>query len=151
MTTLDEVVGSVITSPQLLKLDVQGYEVEVLKGATRILAHTEVALLEVSLIEYNAGSPLFAEVIACMSNAGFAAYDICGYARRESDRALFQVDMLFVRLDELVARQKTVLECGTSGRVIPTWSRLITAVVPKEDDSRRGFEVAWSMMTVTKN
>jgi FkbM family methyltransferase len=97
MTTLDDLAAVEVNTPQLLKLDVQGYELEVLKGATQTLRHTEVVLLELSLLEYNSGSPLFAEVIGWMSKAGFMAYDICGYARRESDRALFQVDMLFVR------------------------------------------------------
>jgi FkbM family methyltransferase len=54
MTTLDEVVGaSTLQGPVLLKVDVQGYELEVLRGGARTLALAEVVLLEVSLLEYN--------------------------------------------------------------------------------------------------
>lgn len=97
MTTLDSVVGAAgVRGPFLLKLDVQGYEVEVLKGGARTLAQAEAVLLEVSLLQYNEGAPLFAEVVEYMKGAGFVAYDICGQVRRETDGALFQVDILFV-------------------------------------------------------
>ncbi len=97
MTTLDSVVTSTgVRGPFLVKLDVQGYEVEVLKGGARTLTETEATLLEVSLLQYNEGAPLFAEVVKFMKDAGFVAYDICGQVRRETDGALFQVDILFV-------------------------------------------------------
>lgn len=93
--------------PLFLKLDVQGYELEVLKGSERTLAATEVALLEVSLLEYNEGAPIFSEVIDFMHQRNFAIYDICGQLRRESDGALFQVDLIFTKTDSnLRARRK---------------------------------------------
>jgi FkbM family methyltransferase len=97
MTTLDEVAESArFPAPYLLKLDVQGYELEILRGAGRVLKDTEAVLLEVALIEYNEGAPLFAEVIAFMQARGFVAYDLAGFYRRESDDALFMLDILFV-------------------------------------------------------
>jgi FkbM family methyltransferase len=99
MTTLDAVLqnGNPLSRPYFLKLDVQGFELEVLRGAGRILAETEAVLLEVSLLEYNQGAPLFAEVVAFMQSRGFVAYDVCGFYRRESDHALYMLDLLFVR------------------------------------------------------
>ena len=97
MKTLDDIVDESVRNPVFLKLDVQGYEIEVLRGAKQVLTKTEVILTEISLIEYNTGAPLFAEVVAWMRDCGFVAYDICGYARRESDNALFQIDVIFVR------------------------------------------------------
>ena len=85
-----------VRGPFLLKLDVQGYEIEVLKGGARALAEAEAFLLEVPLLQYNEGAPLFAEVVEFMKDAGFVAFDICGQVRRETDGALFQVDILFV-------------------------------------------------------
>ncbi len=84
--------------PDFLKLDVQGYELEVLRGATSALKHAEFCLLEVSMLElFN--EPLFAEVVAFMDVRGFQAYDICQFMRRPFDNALYQVDLLFIKKD----------------------------------------------------
>jgi len=98
MTTLDQVLAEqTADAPYFLKLDVQGFELEVLRGAQQVLGNTEAALLEVSLIEYNQGAPLFAEVVGFMKERGFVVYDLSGFYRRQSDDALYMVDLLFVR------------------------------------------------------
>src|SRR5437879_1030716 len=90
MTTLDHLLPiERVEPPVLLKLDVQGYEVEVLRGSKALLNKVEVIVSEVSLLEYNAGSPLFADVIMWMKAEHFVAFDICGGLRRHSDSALF--------------------------------------------------------------
>lgn len=100
MTTLDDVaVGEASQSPIFLKLDVQGYELEVLKGGRSTLARSEVVLMEVSLLQYNEGAPLFRDVVDHMHQQGFVAYDVCGQSRRETDDALYQVDMVFTKPD----------------------------------------------------
>src|SRR5262249_19067697 len=96
MTTLDSVVkGHRLKGPMLLKLDVQGYELEVLRGANDTLRNVEMVMLEVSTLPYNVGGPLFSEVVAFMADRHFLAYDVCSMRRRQSDSALFQVDVLF--------------------------------------------------------
>jgi FkbM family methyltransferase len=100
MVRLDDVPEvAALPRPLLLKLDVQGYELEVLKGADATLADVEVVLMEVALLPYNKGAPLMPEVIAFMNARGFVPYDICGQHRRVSDRALFQIDMIFAKCD----------------------------------------------------
>jgi FkbM family methyltransferase len=108
MTTLDRVLmaGKPYPAPYFLKLDVQGFELEVLRGAEQVLQNTEVALLEVSLLEYNQGAPLFAEVVAFMQSRGFVVYDIAGFYRRESDDALYMVDLLFTRESSALRSKK---------------------------------------------
>jgi FkbM family methyltransferase len=96
-----------LDAPLLMKLDVQGYEVQVLSGAEETLRQTEVILSEVSLLEYNRGQPLMHEIIAWLAERDFLPFDICGGLRRASDKALFQTDMIFVRSDsELRAKRK---------------------------------------------
>jgi FkbM family methyltransferase len=108
MTTLDEVSGaSTLEGPVLLKMDVQGYELEVLRGGPRTLERSDVVLLEVSLLEYNQGAPLMPEVVAFMNAAGFVPYDVCGQFRRETDAALCQIDIMFVRRDSALRAKKT--------------------------------------------
>lgn len=99
MGTLDGLLENrVIAAPTLLKLDVQGFEIEVLRGGTRALACAEVVILETALLPYNRGAPLFPDVVGFMRSAGFAVYDFCGQARRQTDHALFQTDVAFVKL-----------------------------------------------------
>lgn len=96
-----------LPAPLLMKLDVQGYELEVLSGASETLKRTQVILSEVSLLEYNEGQPLMHEVIAWLAELEFLPFDICGGLRRSSDAALFQTDMIFVRKDsQLRAKRK---------------------------------------------
>jgi FkbM family methyltransferase len=98
MTTLDAVIAETgFGRPDFLKLDVQGYELEVLRGGPVALGAAEVVLLEVNLIPINRGAPLLAEAVAFMASHGFRAYDICTAIRRPLDDALWQTDMLFAR------------------------------------------------------
>lgn len=78
-----------------LKLDVQGYELEVLKGASTILKRTEFILMETSLIPINKGCPLILEVITFMDRMGFRTFDFCSQIRRK-DGTLWATDLLFI-------------------------------------------------------
>jgi FkbM family methyltransferase len=108
MDTLDSLTEKLdLGAPLLMKLDVQGFELEILKGGKNALAASEVVITEASLLQYNEGAPLFADVVAFMHQAGFAVYDFCGQNRRETDNALFQTDVVFVRRESsLRARKK---------------------------------------------
>jgi FkbM family methyltransferase len=81
---------------QFLKLDVQGYELQVLQGAKDLLPHVECVLLEASLIPTNRDCPLIDEVMHFMKGKNFRLLDICSQIRR-SDGALWQCDLLFLR------------------------------------------------------
>jgi FkbM family methyltransferase len=98
MEPLDEVAAANgFNAVGLLKLDVQGYELEVLKGAPRLRQSVEVVLMEVSLLPGNKGAPLLHDVVGQMKEYGFVAYDLCSFIRRPRDRALWQTDFIFVR------------------------------------------------------
>jgi len=97
VATLDDLIlRHEFAPPDFLKLDVQGFEIEVLKGATAALAVASFALLEVSLVPYNRGSPLLAEVVAWMDAHGYRVHDVFDLTRR-GDGVLIQLDLLFVR------------------------------------------------------
>lgn len=98
MERLDDVIAETLRAPpDVLKLDVQGFELEVLRGAEGLLAQVQVVLTEVSLIPINRGAPLLHEVVRFMHDREFIAYDICSLTRRPLDGALWQTDMIFVR------------------------------------------------------
>jgi len=90
--------------PQLCKLDIQGFELEALKGATKLFDRTEVFILEVSLFDFNVGTPSFYEVVRFMGDRDYMVYDFPGYAYRPLDSALGQVDMCFVKKNGILRK-----------------------------------------------
>ena len=57
--------------PQLIKMDVQGAELDVLKGAVETLQSVQHIILELQIVEYNKGAPLRDIVIEYMNSIGF--------------------------------------------------------------------------------
>jgi FkbM family methyltransferase len=98
LVTLDSLCRSRrLTGPFLLKVDVQGGELEVLKGASEVMRESDLVILEVSLFEFVEGGPQFYEVVSFMKERGFVVYDISGGHTRPLDAALAQVDLTFVK------------------------------------------------------
>ncbi len=84
--------------PLLLKTDCQGADLLVVKGGTETLARSEVVILESSFFRFwGEHQPDFAEIVAFMAEHGFVVYDILDGMFRPSDRALGQVDVVFVK------------------------------------------------------
>jgi FkbM family methyltransferase len=94
--TLASVVASHPILFQLLKLDVQGAELDVLRGLGHYLSTIEVILMEMSLVNYNKGAPLIGSVLGELSRMGFVLFDIVE-EHRQLGGHLFQIDGLFVR------------------------------------------------------
>jgi FkbM family methyltransferase len=90
--------------PDLVKLDVQGFELEALSGAETIFGRTEVFIVETSLFEFMPQQPIAREVISFMSDRGYEIYDITEYLRRPHDGALGQVDFAFVKAKGMFRR-----------------------------------------------
>ncbi|MBD0328223.1 MAG: FkbM family methyltransferase [Pyrinomonadaceae bacterium] len=99
METLDTLIAERrLPGPYLIKVDVQGAELDVLNGAKQILKKTDFVLLEVSFFRFHSGEePQFADVVRFMDERDFAVYDIVGGLNRPADDALAQVDVAFVK------------------------------------------------------
>lgn len=83
--------------PQIIKIDVQGFEIEVLKGCSLLFGKTDLFIIEISLFKFNKEIPTFFEVIEFMEKIEYVLYDIVGYGRRPYDGALAQLDICFVK------------------------------------------------------
>ena len=86
-----------LSSPSLIKIDVQGYELKVLKGSKQALLETDIVILEVSFFSFQDRMPIFHEVIAQMEKYGFIVYDILSLNLRPLDQATAQSDILFMK------------------------------------------------------
>jgi len=81
----------------LLKIDTQGYEQHVLKGANGILEKIALIQTELSFAPLYAGQPLFDEMRQTLLSLGFRLYALFpGYVHEKTGETL-QVDGLFVR------------------------------------------------------
>ena len=70
--TLDAVVSlNKYPPPDLIKMDVQGAEMDVLKGAQETIKTAKHIILELQVVEYNKGAPLKDTVIAYMDSLGY--------------------------------------------------------------------------------
>ncbi|MGH8224074.1 MAG: FkbM family methyltransferase, partial [Woeseiaceae bacterium] len=97
MRRLDSVIGEVCPAPArlYLKLDVQGFERQVLAGAQATLARVRVLQLEMSLAPLYAGAATFCELHALLESRGLVLFALePGFARRDSGQVL-QVDGLY--------------------------------------------------------
>ncbi len=84
--------------PDFIKLDTQGSEIDILRGAPSCLAHARGLQIECNILEYNEGAPLIAEVISFVNAAGFRLYDIVQF-HFDPNKQLLQADLLFVRAE----------------------------------------------------
>jgi FkbM family methyltransferase len=83
--------------PDLVKLDIQGFELEALRGAKLLFGRTEIFILEASLFHFSQKTPTAREIITFMADRGYELYDITDYLRRPYDGALGQVDLAFAK------------------------------------------------------
>jgi FkbM family methyltransferase len=80
----------------LIKIDCQGAEIPILKGATSILEKTDFIILEIPLFgQYNEGVPNFLQHIEFMNSIGFITYDII--SNHYINNFNMQVDILFIK------------------------------------------------------
>jgi FkbM family methyltransferase len=95
--TIDSLVASgTISIPNLVKIDVQGFELEVLKGSIGCLGKTELFIIETSLFHPLGHRPNIYRVIELMEAYGYHIHDIPDLKYRPRDGVLGQVDICFV-------------------------------------------------------
>jgi FkbM family methyltransferase len=90
---LDEVLGG--EGRLLLKTDTQGYDLEVLRGARKLLPQVEILIIEASVQPIYEGAPGFLEMLAFIDELGFAS---AGFSYITLNRAkVIEYDAVFVR------------------------------------------------------
>lgn len=88
---LDEIIE---TPPEIIKLDLQGYEKEALEGASEFLQSVEFVLLETSFYELYDGQARFPETNKFMEERGFELFNIYDTYTDEDGR-LVEFDVLY--------------------------------------------------------
>jgi FkbM family methyltransferase len=83
----------------LLKIDVQGYEVSVLEGATALLPSCRAVKLEMSLVPLYDGQPDALELWQKLAGLGFQPWSFEPGYRDPATQRMLQMDGIFVRTD----------------------------------------------------
>lgn len=96
------------TSPDLLKIDVEGAEYQVLTGAQRILADRPVVFLEVHPTQLRRFGSSAAEVIGLMTAAGYDLFQFTDHRSRGGTLSRLGADA--------VLTANTMLECVPARR-----------------------------------
>ena len=99
-TTLDTLLAGKIGASDrvLLKLDVEGHEVDVLSGAQAILPRVDVIVSEVLFYDVDrAGNRTFLNYLSALDAEGFELYDFAALGSRARDGRLRVGDAIFVR------------------------------------------------------
>lgn len=97
MATLDDLVrDGTVPTPSLVKMDVQGGELGVLKGAERILSSVDALLVETWIYRgYGEETPLLTEIAVWLSRFGFSLWEL-GDSHRDPDGLLIATDCWFL-------------------------------------------------------
>jgi FkbM family methyltransferase len=96
---LDDVVRAspLARAPYLLKLDVQGFELEVLHGAASILAEVAVILCEVNAESFYTGQAGFEQIYLFLREHGFKLVDIGEPIRARGTGEVLYFDVAFLK------------------------------------------------------
>jgi len=96
---LDELYNDLVCDDDIvfLKLDVQGFEKNVIEGAEKILHRIKGVQLEMSIIELYKGEVLFLEMINLLKKEGFRLYSLENGFYNNDTGQLLQVDGIFFR------------------------------------------------------
>lgn len=81
--------------PDLIKLDIQGYELEALKGASQCLAHAKYLISEVSFLSFYHEQALFHNMVSFLAKNNF--YLSALGTNTPLGKDLSQIDVLFIR------------------------------------------------------
>ena len=87
--------------PVVLKSDTQGFDLEVLAGAERVLDHIAIIQVEVAMVPIYVDAPAFSDVNSYLLDKGFVLYNLYPLSRN-TDKALIECDALYInkQLDE---------------------------------------------------
>jgi FkbM family methyltransferase len=97
VVSLDEYLPTLnLPKPELIKVDAEGWDLEVLKGASKSVSNAEVVLLEAAVMNKFFKNNVN-DVTSVMSHLGFTVFDITDLNRNQKHNALWLIELAFVK------------------------------------------------------
>lgn len=95
--TLDEIQASFsLPVPELLKIDAEGYDLKVLRGASNFVGQTEIILIEVAIGELRFENSVH-RVLSVMDGLGYRLLDVTDLLRTRAEGLLWMCEFAFIR------------------------------------------------------
>ena len=96
--TLDHLVEQELQLiPDLVKIDAEGMEARIMRGASQLIGNTELFLLEAPLIEPPQGWSSFSEIVTMMADFGYEVYEFTHLMRLHGRPATSLLELAFAR------------------------------------------------------
>jgi hypothetical protein len=97
-STLDVALkGYEIKTPILIKIDTQGYELEILRGNRKWIESADAVICEVSFESLYVGQPLFDDIYCFLRSCGFTFKGSLEQLKAVTDRRILQCDAIFTK------------------------------------------------------
>ena len=81
----------------MMKIDVQGFELNVLRGSENTLKNVDIILIETSFYELYKNQPLFKDIFGFLNDQGFNYFGSFEQLYDERDGKILQADSIFIR------------------------------------------------------
>ncbi len=102
VTTLDDLYGSTDLKKNIfIKMDVQGFEDEVIKGGLKVIGMAKVLVIECSLQETYEDEPMFEEIYNLVQSLGFEYRGSLKQSVRKDDQSFLQADCVFMKREQI--------------------------------------------------
>jgi FkbM family methyltransferase len=85
--------------PYILKIDVEGAELEVLRGATVALKKSHAVIIETPIILRMHGASSFGDIVSFLTQQGFVLFDIAEISYNTNTRFLNLTNGIFIKKD----------------------------------------------------
>ena len=95
--------GKNLPKVDILKIDAEGWDLEVLKGAEKTAQSADIVLMEASVLNTVFPNSVV-QVVVAMSRLDFILFDITDLNRTEKHGALWLVELAFVKKDGLLRK-----------------------------------------------
>lgn len=97
VVALDEFLPTLsLPQPDLVKIDAEGWDLEVLKGAENTIGNAQVVLMEAAVMS-KAFTNSVAKTTQAMADRGFCVFDITDLNRTQKHNALWLIELAFVK------------------------------------------------------
>ena len=109
VVTLDEILADQIAAdkaPEIVKIDAEGFEFQVLQGATQLIGKSELIFLEAHMISDEDDTSGFIKLTQQMDELGYAPYDFTWFGKRPMDNAVMLCEVAFARKDGVLRAKK---------------------------------------------
>lgn len=89
--------SSEVEKPLLVKIDVQGFEIDVIRGGAEIIRNTDIIIIETSFVELYENNPLFDDIYKSLLSFGFIYSGMFEQLNSPIDGKPLQQDSVFIK------------------------------------------------------